>query len=96
MSARPSDSGPLLFGVEGELILVRITAEPKHLEDLLETLSSLDFPVNPQLYHRTPQVAVEFPAYTAQVEQVREALRRNGFDPTSIELAAMLTLAHGA
>ena len=96
MSARPNDSGLVLFGLEGELILLRISVDPKHLEDLLETLSSLDFPVNPQLYHRTAQVAVEFPAYSTQVEQVRGALRRNGFDPTSIELAAMLTLAHGA
>ncbi len=96
MSARPNDSGHPLFGLEGELILVRIIVEPKHLEDLLETLSALDFPVNPQLYHRTAQVAVEFPAYSAQVEQVRDALGRNGFDPAGIELAAMLTLAQGA
>lgn len=98
MSVRPHDSGlpPALFGLEGELVSLRITVEPKVLEDLLETLSLLDFPVNPQLYHRPAQVAVEFPAYSAQVEQVRDALRDNGFDPRSLEVSAVLTLAHDA
>ncbi|HWY49737.1 MAG TPA: hypothetical protein VNX70_20285 [Bryobacteraceae bacterium] len=97
MSVRPDDSGlPFaLFGLEGELISLRVTVEPKLLEDLLETLSSLDFPVNPQLYHRRAQVSVEFPAYSAQVDQVRDTLRQNGFKPESLELSAVLTLAHG-
>jgi hypothetical protein len=97
MSVRPDDSGlPLaLFGLEGELVSLRISVEPKLLEDLLEALSSLDFPVNPQLYHRPAQVTVEFPAYSAQVEHVREALRGNGFNPQSLEMSAGLTLAGG-
>jgi len=97
MSVRPDDSGlPFtLFGLEGELISLRVTVEPRLLEDLLETLSSLDFPVNPQLYHRQAQVSVEFPAYSAQVDHVRDALDRNGFNPKSLELSAVLTLAHG-
>ncbi len=33
-------------------ISLSIATEPKLLEDLLEALASLDFPVNPQLYHR--------------------------------------------
>jgi hypothetical protein len=95
MSVRPDHSAsPLaLFGLEGELVSLRITVEPKLLEDLLETLSSLDFPVNPQLYHRPAQVAVEFPAYSAQVGQVRETLRQGGFDPQSLEAKAVLALA---
>ena len=94
MSARPDDVGlpPSLFGLEGELISLRISVEPKLLEDLLETLCSLDFPVNPQLYHRPGQVAVEFPAYSAQIDQVRDALRSNGFDPGSLEVSAVLAL----
>jgi hypothetical protein len=98
MSARPNNSGlPFaLFGLEGELVSLRIRVEPRLLEDLLEALSSLDFPVNPELYHRTAQVWVEFPAYSAQVEQVRHALRTNGFNPQSLELSAVLTLAQGA
>jgi len=96
MSVRPDDSGlPFaLFGLEGELMSLRVTVEPKLLEDLLETLSSLDFPVNPQLYHRQAQVSVEFPAYSAQVDQVRDALRQNGFDPNSLELSAAFAMAH--
>ena len=68
-----------LFGQQGELVSLSVATEPKLLEDLLETLASLDFPVNPQLYHRPAQVLVEFPAYSSQVEQVSDALRREGF-----------------
>jgi len=66
-----------LFGREGELISLSIATEPKLLEELLEALASLDFPVNPQLYHRPAEVLVEFPAYSNQVEHVREALLRH-------------------
>ena len=98
MSARPkeSEAPPTLFGLEGELVSLRITVEPKFLEDLLESLSSLNFPVNPQLYHRAAQVAVEFPAYSAQVEHVRDTLRDNGFNPRSLEVSAVLVVAHEA
>ena len=97
MSVRPDDSGlPLaLFGLEGELVSLRISVEPKLLEDLLEALSTLDFPVNPQLYHRPAQVTVEFPAYSSQVEHVRDALRGNGFEPKSLVMSAGLSLAGG-
>jgi hypothetical protein len=67
-----------LFGREGELISLSIATEPKLLEDLLEALAALDFPVNPQLYHRPAEVLVEFPAYSNQVEHVRSALLRQG------------------
>jgi hypothetical protein len=83
-------SEPALFGREGELISVSIATEPRMLEELLETLASLDFPVNPQLYHRTAEVRVEFPAYSRQIEQVREALRREGFDSESLEISRAL------
>ena len=73
-------SEPALFGREGELISLSIATEPRLLEELLEALASLDFPVNPQLYHRAAEVRVEFPAYSLQIEQVRAALRREGFD----------------
>ncbi|HEY6390487.1 MAG TPA: hypothetical protein VIX89_04365 [Bryobacteraceae bacterium] len=71
-------TAPALFGLEGELISLRISVDPKHLEDLLETLALLDFPVNPQLYHRPGQVTVEFPAYSARVNEVRNAIRDHG------------------
>ena len=75
MSIRPD---PLtLAGQEGELISLRIPVEPKLLEDLLEILAELPFPINPQiLSHPT---AVEFPGYQAWVDDISRALERNGF-----------------
>ena len=49
--------------------------------------------MNPQLYHRPAQVTVEFPAYSARVEEVRETLQRNGFSPASLDVASGLELA---
>ena len=79
-----------LFGREGELISLSIATEPKLLEELLEALAALDFPVNPQLYHRTAEVLVEFPAYSTQVERVRDALLRQGFEPGGIHVSRPL------
>jgi len=84
----PSETA--LFGREGELISLSIATEPRLLEELLEALASLDFPVNPQLYHRAAEVRVEFPAYSLQVERVRETLRRQGFDCGSLEISRAL------
>ncbi len=94
MSVRPSPAS--LFGQEGELVLLRIRVEPKLLEDLLETLSILDFPVNPELYHRPAQVEVQFPAYSSLIEQVRRALRQHGFDAGSLDVSGALALEQGA
>jgi len=85
-----------LFGREGELISLSVATEPKHLEDLLEALASLDFPVNPQLYHRPAEVLVEFPAYSSQVEQVREALLRQGLAAGGIQVSRPLVRRQGA
>ena len=85
-----------LFGREGELISLAIATEPKLLENLLEALASLDFPVNPQLYHRPAEVLVEFPAYSSQVEQVRDALLKQGFDASGIQMSRPLVRAEGA
>jgi hypothetical protein len=83
-------SEPALFGREGELISLSIATDPRLLEELLEALASLDFPVNPQLYHRSAEVRVEFPAYTQQIEQVRDALRREGFDSGTLAISRAL------
>jgi hypothetical protein len=84
---------PALFGVEGELISLRVSVEPRLLEDLLEALARLQFPVNPQLYHQPASVTVEFPAYAARVDEVRDTLRRHGFSQASLEVARGLELA---
>lgn len=95
MTSRWSHAGaaPALFGQEGELVLLRIAVEPRLLEELLDALSQLDFPVNPQLYHRPAQVTVEFPAYAARVDEVRDRLQRQGFSTASLEVASGLELA---
>ena len=92
MTAYPSGASAetALFGRQGELVSLSVSAEPRLLEDLLEALAALDFPVNPQLYHRPAQVRVEFPAYSTQVEQVRNALRSRGFDSSVLVVSRRL------
>ena len=93
MTASPP-SEPALFGREGELVCLSFRSDPRLLEDLLEALASLNFPVNPQLYHIANQVRVEFPAYSRQIDQVRETLRREGFDPAALEISRPLARAN--
>ena len=81
---------PVLFGVEGELVLVRVSVDPRHLEELLEALAGLEFPVNPELMHRVCAVTVEFPAYATHVNEVKTALEVYGFDPKSLAVFGML------
>jgi hypothetical protein len=69
---------PALRGEEGDLVSVRISVEPKHLEALLEVLAGLEFPINPQLYHNHAATVVEFPAWGGRLTEIREALRRAG------------------
>jgi hypothetical protein len=84
---------PPLFGSEGELVLLRITVEPRLLEDLLDALAQLDFPVNPELCHRSAQVVVEFPAYEGKINQVRGILTAYRFEPDALEKTRILSLA---
>jgi hypothetical protein len=68
-------------GPEGDLVLVRITADAKHLEEVLEAIAELPFPINPEINHtvggaRRP--VVEFPAYSQRVSEVRDLLRDRG------------------
>jgi len=69
---------------------LRITVEPRSLEELLEALAALSFPVNPQLYHRTARVVVEFPAYSERLEEVRDALTRRGVNAKTLEVHRVL------
>jgi hypothetical protein len=79
-----------LSGAEGELVSVRIATEPRLLEDLLECLATVHFPINPQIFHGLPTV-VEFPAYEGRLLEVQSALRASGFDPASAKISSMLT-----
>ncbi len=83
-----SDS-PLLASNEGELQSLRISLDPRHLEDLLETLAELSFPINPEIRHQTagvdrPVTVVEFPAYSSKVGEVRRAVASCGLAPESL------------
>ena len=86
-------SASALCGREGPLLSVSISVDPRHLESLLEALAQLTFPINPQIYHDAALVyhfpddheetegttLVEFPAYEAQLGDVRGALGRVRF-----------------
>lgn len=99
---------PSLAGPEGELVSVRISIEPRLLEKLLESLASLEFPINPQIYHNAvmvyvypdgrkviePTTTVEFPAYAGRLAEVRAALRQGGFDPALLSAKNMLADIH--
>jgi hypothetical protein len=85
----PISDLPALRGSEGELISLRITIDPRQLEELLDCLSQLSFPINPQIYHAKPTV-VEFPAYQNRLKEVSDALRAYGFAAAALQLRPML------
>jgi hypothetical protein len=91
------------------LISVNITVEARDLEDLLEALAHLEYPINPQIYHQAsaiyrfpdgsercePTTVVDFPAYMSWVGDVRRTLRLYGFDPARVHVSEMLDELHG-
>ncbi len=103
-----ADSDSSLSGREGELVSVSICVDPRELELLLESLSQVNFPINPQIYHDAVMVyrypdqheesesatLVEFPAYAGQLEAVRHALEAYGFDSSGIQVNSMLAEIH--
>ena len=99
---------PSLSGREGALISVSIDVDPRRLESLLEALAQTSFPINPQIYHDAAIVylhadgreetrattLVEFPAYEARLDEVRNALDSYGFEPASVQATSMLDEIH--
>ncbi len=90
-------SAPGLRTAEGVLLFIRISVEPRLIEELLDVLARLSFPVNPEIRHadlalggRRRLTTIEFPAYDNRVGEVREQLRRCGFDPASVRVVSML------
>lgn len=91
-------SGPLptptLIGIDGELVSVRISVEPRLLEELLEALSSVPFPINPEIHHAIPGVSnetfVEFPAYSDRLTEVHRALQAFGLGALGLRIESML------
>jgi hypothetical protein len=109
-SSFPPEPSPALLGSEGELVSISVTVEPRDLEDLLEALAALDFPINPQIYHDAvvvyvdrdgaervePSTLVEFPAYGGRVEEIRTVLDAYGFRGHQVSVSAMLDEIHGS
>jgi len=101
-------SAVALCGRQGALVCVSISVDPRSLESLLEALAQLDFPINPQIFHDAALIyryadfheetenitLVEFPAYEAQLDEVRGALDAFGFDRSSVHVTGMLDDIH--
>ena len=85
---------PSLSSSEGVLVCVSIDVDPRFLEELLEALARVEFPINPRIYHE-PTTLVEFPAYSGRLDEVRQALAAHRFDPDSIRVTSMLDEIHG-
>ena len=93
-----------LVGAEGELVSVSVSVDAHFLEEALEVLANVRFPVNPEIYHEAalvdvypdgrrevhPTTLVEFPAYSGRVAEVRQALERAGFPADSVHVSSML------
>ena len=110
MSVWPSNSGaaPTLHSDEGALVSVSVSVEPKFLEDLLEALAHLQFPINPQIYHDAalryvyadgsekivPTTLVDFPAYAAWLPEIRRTLEAYNFPADSLSVTGMLQEIH--
>jgi hypothetical protein len=101
-------TAPSLSSSEGALISVSVTVEPRYLEDLLDALARLDFPINPQIYHdgavryvyadgsevTEPITIVEFPAYAARLSEIRATLEAHDFPPHALHVTSMLDDIH--
>lgn len=59
---------------EGELLLVRLRVESRVLEEVLDALAALPFPVNPDLQHAGIFSFVEFPAFSTRISDVEKAV----------------------
>jgi hypothetical protein len=87
--AQAAKNSPALFGSEGELVLLQISVDHRRVEDLLDALTRLDFPVNPRLSHQSAVLTVELPAYSGRVDEVRGVLAAAGLD-ARLEIAGAL------
>ncbi|HUJ22029.1 MAG TPA: hypothetical protein VLX58_10930 [Bryobacteraceae bacterium] len=104
----PSTSLSALHSSAGDLVSISVTVQPRDLEDLLETLAMLDFPVNPQIYHDAvvvyverdgtqrvePATIVEFPAYASGLPKIHATFDSCGFDRDAISVSPMLDDLH--
>lgn len=76
-------------GLMDELLMVRLMVDARDLEDTLEQLAELPFPVNPELMHRGRTTVIEFPAYVQSIPDLKKAL---GEDLTMETVSMLSTL----
>ncbi len=98
------DRIPKLVSSEGTLLSISVSVEPRYLEEVLDALAQLSFPINPQIYHDAatiycytdgrresePTTIVEFPAYESWLPEIRHALTAYGFGEDALHAAPML------
>lgn len=101
-------ASPALAGTDGALVSVSVSVDAPRLEELLDALAQLDFPINPQIYHDAvliyryadsheemePTTLVEFPAYEDHLPEINRVLERYGFPAGSVHTASMLEDLH--
>lgn len=81
---------PSLHGAAGDLVLIRIAADARHLEDVLAAVAELPFPVNPEIQHGAFQSLIEFPAYSKWVEEIRSVLEAGGLSRDFVRVDSVL------
>ncbi len=92
----PPAAPPALSGPEGNLVMLRIVVEPRRLEQLLDTLASTEFHINPQVIPAAAEGSVvEFPAYEGWLRPISESLRLAGLGHATIGAMAMLSAIAG-
>ncbi|MBX9600519.1 MAG: hypothetical protein K2X35_05935 [Bryobacteraceae bacterium] len=89
MSVAALDS--VLSSSEGELLLLSVEVPARDLEDLLDSLAELSFPINPEIYHGQPGTRVQFPAFSARLSEVARALGRCGIPAERLRIRAVLS-----
>ena len=57
-----------------EFVMVRVTVPAQELEDVLDMLAGLQFPVNPELFSCGGETRIDFAAYGHQLEEVYSVL----------------------
>ena len=78
LAGGPANGSAPSLEVESSEVLVRLSVEPTSLEDLLDTLAGLDFPVNPNILHHATAVTIEFPSSLRDVNKIKDALAMFG------------------
>jgi hypothetical protein len=110
MSVWPNNPGTSasLGTSEGTLISISVSVEPRLLEELLEALAQVQFPINPQIYHDAalryvyadgreellPTTLVDFPAYASRLPEIRRVLEAYNFEPGALQVTGMLDEIH--